>query len=73
MRQEIFPFALPPPVLTGSGSLSIISVPSPRDTPLRKYRDKVIKLFLILSNFLPGNTTSKSFVEDLTPVLVITC
>jgi len=51
MRQEMFLFALPPPVLTGSGSLSIISVRQLTDTPLRKYRDKGIKLFLILSNF----------------------
>ena len=33
MRQEIFLFALPTPVLTGSGSLSIISVPMLIGTP----------------------------------------
>jgi len=46
MRQEKFLFALPPPVLTGSGSLSIISVRQLTDTPLRKYRGKVRKVFL---------------------------
>jgi hypothetical protein len=45
MERDESLFALPTPVLTGSGSVGIISVPGKRDTPLHTYRDEGIKVF----------------------------
>lgn len=45
MERDESLFALPPPVLTGSGSVGIISVPGKQDTPLHTYRGEGIKVF----------------------------
>lgn len=50
MERDESLFALPPPVLTGSGSVGIISVPGKRDTPLHTYRYEGIKVFRIWQN-----------------------
>ena len=46
MRQECS-FALPTPVLTGSGYVSMFSVPELRDTPLQNFHYKGIREFFL--------------------------
>jgi len=41
------PFALPTPVLTGSGYVSMFSVPELRDTPLQNFHYKGIREFFL--------------------------
>ena len=45
MERDESLFALPPPVLTGSGSVGMISALNILGTPLHKYHIKIKKLF----------------------------